>query len=51
MPPRPFGDWLNPTPEAYWGHSASTNLLKTLIDGRMYPLTLEGLDDATMAVV
>jgi len=36
--------WLNPTPEAYWGHSASTSLL---MDDRMYPLTLEGLDDAT----
>ncbi len=39
--------WLNPTPEAYWGHSASTSILKTLLDDRMYPLTLEGLDDAT----
>ena len=39
--------WLNPTPEAYWGHSASTNLLKTLMENRMYPLSLEGLDDAT----
>ena len=42
--------WLNPTPEAYWGHSASTSLLKTLMDDRMYPLTLEGLDDATRAL-
>ena len=42
--------WINPTPEAYWGHSASTNLIKTLMDDRMYPLTLEGLDDATRAL-
>ena len=42
--------WLNPTPEAYWGHSASTALVKTLMDYRMYPLTLEGLDDATKAL-
>ncbi|MEO7786454.1 MAG: VWA domain-containing protein [Sphingomicrobium sp.] len=39
--------WLNPTPEAYWGHSASTSLVKKLMDERMYPLTLEGLDEAT----
>ena len=42
--------WLNPTPEAYWGHSASTSLVKTLMDDRMYPLTLEGLDSATKAL-
>ena len=42
--------WLNPTPEAYWGHSASTSLVKTLMDERMYPLTLEGLDSATKAL-
>ena len=42
--------WLNPTPEAYWGHSASTSLVKTLMDERMYPLTLEGLDFATKAL-
>ena len=42
--------WLNPTPEAYWGQSASTSLVKTLMDDRMYPLTLEGLDSATKAL-
>ena len=42
--------WLNPTPEAYWGHSASTSLVKTLMDDRMYPLTLEGLDSTTKAL-
>jgi uncharacterized protein with von Willebrand factor type A (vWA) domain len=42
--------WLNPTPEAYWGHSASTAVVKTLMDDRMYPLTLEGLDAATKAL-
>ena len=42
----PSAAWINPTPEAYWGHSASTAILKRLIDERMYPLTLEGLDEA-----
>ena len=43
----PAAVWLNPTPEAYWGYSASTALIRELMQDRMYPLTLEGLDDAT----
>jgi uncharacterized protein with von Willebrand factor type A (vWA) domain len=39
--------WINPTPEQYWGQSHSTVMLKTLMGGRMYPLTLDGLDEAT----
>jgi hypothetical protein len=42
----PSAAWINPTPEAYWGHSASTTILRQLMNGRMYPLTLDGLDDA-----
>ena len=42
----PAAVWLNPTPEKYWGHSHSTVMLKQLMHGRMYPLTLDGLDDA-----
>ena len=42
----PSAAWINPTPEAYWGHSASTAILKQLMDERMYPLTLDGLDEA-----
>ncbi|RIX32632.1 vWA domain-containing protein [Sphingomonas edaphi] len=38
--------WINPTPEAYWGHSASTAILKRLMNERMYPLTVDGLEDA-----
>ncbi len=42
----PSAAWLNPTPEAYWGHSMSTRILKQLMRDRMYGLTLEGLDQA-----
>ena len=42
----PSAAWLNPVPEAYWGHSHSTQIIRTLMAGRMYPLTLEGLDSA-----
>jgi uncharacterized protein with von Willebrand factor type A (vWA) domain len=42
----PAAVWLNPTPERYWGYSASTQILRELMHDRMYPLTLEGLDEA-----
>ena len=40
----PAAAWINPTPEPYWGHSASTTILKSLMGERMYPMTLDGLD-------
>lgn len=38
--------WLNPVPEKQWGYSQSTKIIKEVMNDRMYPLTLEGLDDA-----
>ncbi|KKC24585.1 vWA domain-containing protein [Sphingomonas sp. SRS2] len=38
--------WLNPTAEPYWMHSQSTRMIRDLMDNRMFPLTLSGLDDA-----
>ena len=38
--------WLNPTPEKHWGHGQSIQMTKTLMEGRMYPLSLEGMDRA-----
>jgi len=38
--------WLNPIPEQHWAHSQSIQMVKSLMGGRMYPLTLEGLDRA-----
>ena len=38
--------WLNPVPEAHWGYTQSVKLIKSLMNDRMYPLTLAGLDDA-----
>jgi uncharacterized protein with von Willebrand factor type A (vWA) domain len=39
--------WLNPNPEGYWDWTESTRLIRQIIDQRMYPMTLEGLDAAT----
>jgi uncharacterized protein with von Willebrand factor type A (vWA) domain len=43
--------WLNPTPEAHWNYSQSTKIMKELVKDRMYPLTLDGLDDAMRELV
>jgi uncharacterized protein len=42
----PAAAWLNPVPKEHWGYSQSTKLLKDLMNDRMFPLTLAGLDDA-----
>jgi uncharacterized protein with von Willebrand factor type A (vWA) domain len=46
----PAAAWLNPTPEDYWDYSASTAMIRSLMDERMYPLTLEGLEQAMRAL-
>jgi uncharacterized protein with von Willebrand factor type A (vWA) domain len=38
--------WLNPTPEAQWRFSSSTSMIEQLLGGRMFPLTLAGLEQA-----
>jgi uncharacterized protein len=42
----PASVWLNPVPEKQWGYSQSTKIIRELMNDRMYPLTLAGLDDA-----
>ncbi|GAA4775293.1 VWA domain-containing protein [Stakelama sediminis] len=42
----PAAAWLNPVPEEHWGYSHSTQMIRTLMHDRMYPLTLDGLDEA-----
>ena len=36
--------WLNPVPERQWEFTQSIRIVQQLMAGRMYPLTLEGLD-------
>ena len=42
----PAAVWLNPIPEQQWGYSQSLRILRELMNERMYPLTLAGLDEA-----
>src|SRR5436853_3272291 len=43
--------WLNPVPESQWEHTYSIRIMKQLMGGRMYPLTLDGLDRAMRELV
>jgi uncharacterized protein len=38
--------WINPRPEARWEHVQSLQIIRRLMEGRMYPLSLDGLDGA-----
>ena len=38
--------WLNPLPERHWTYSSSIGMIRELMENRMYPLTLGGLDAA-----
>jgi uncharacterized protein with von Willebrand factor type A (vWA) domain len=42
--------WINPQPREHWRRSASIGLIRDMLDGRMYPLTLSGLDEAIDAL-
>ena len=38
--------WLNPAPEDHWGNGGSLGAIRTLVNNKMYPMTLSGLEDA-----
>lgn len=37
--------WINPYPKETWGYTTSTHLIRELVEERMYPLTLSGLEE------
>jgi len=41
----PKAIWLNPEPVGRWDYTPSVKLTRELMDDRMYPLTLAGLDE------
>ncbi|WP_196140800.1 VWA domain-containing protein [Aliikangiella sp. G2MR2-5] len=38
--------WLNPVEEHYWHYTRSIEMTSQLVDGEMFPLTLEGMERA-----
>ena len=42
----PRAAWINPVPEEHWGWTTSIQNIARMMDGRMYPLTVGGLERA-----
>ena len=42
--------WLNPEPEERWEYVQSIGVARSLLEGRMFPLTLAGIDRAMRAL-
>lgn len=42
----PDAVWLNPTPEGRWSNTPSVLMLHRIMEGRMFPLNIEGLEAA-----
>lgn len=42
--------WFNPEPQARWEHSPSIRIIRELMEGQMYPLTLDGLNRGLRAL-
>lgn len=36
--------WINPVPEKYWDYTQSIGMIHEIFEGRMVPMTLDGLD-------
>lgn len=46
----PKAIWLNPEPKSRWDYTPSVNLIRDLMNDRMYPLTIAGLDEGIKAL-
>ncbi|NDW03310.1 vWA domain-containing protein [Jiella pacifica] len=42
--------WLNPSNPRYWHYTQSVGMIREAMDGRMFPLTLAGIEAATRAL-
>jgi uncharacterized protein with von Willebrand factor type A (vWA) domain len=43
--------WLNPEPRQRWDYTPSTKMIRELMNDRMFPLTVAGLDDGIKALL
>lgn len=42
--------WINPSLEAHWQWTQSIKMVRDLMEGRMYPMTVKGLEEAMKAL-
>jgi uncharacterized protein with von Willebrand factor type A (vWA) domain len=38
--------WINPEPQGVWEYRQSISMIQQIVNQRMYPLTLKGLEEA-----
>jgi uncharacterized protein with von Willebrand factor type A (vWA) domain len=43
----PSAVWINPVPQKHWGYTHSIGMINEIMGGRMFPMTLQGLEAAT----
>jgi len=43
--------WINPLPEKHWTYTQSIQMIRTLFEQRMYPMTLKGIEAAMKELV
>ncbi len=43
----PDAAWINPVPERHWQYTHSIGIIRELMGGRMFPMTLAGIEAAT----
>ncbi|MCA3481662.1 MAG: VWA domain-containing protein, partial [Rhodobacter sp.] len=46
----PHSVWINPVPERFWDRTRTITLIRRIFDGRMVPMTLDGLGRAMREV-
>lgn len=46
----PSAVWINPVPERRWPYTQSVVMIREIMEERMYPMTLSGLEAATRAL-
>ncbi|MCA3506955.1 MAG: VWA domain-containing protein [Rhodobacter sp.] len=46
----PHSVWINPVPERFWDQTRTITLIRRIFDGRMVPMTLDGLGRAMREV-
>ncbi|MFA7430819.1 MAG: VWA domain-containing protein [Rhodospirillaceae bacterium] len=46
----PNAAWLNPVEKRFWDYTHSIGMIREIMEDRMYPLTLEGIDGAMAAL-
>ena len=46
----PKAIWLNPEPRQRWDYTPSTKIIRDIMEERMYPLTIAGLDEGIKAL-